>query len=114
MDSRHTPAGGRPEAVPAGTWVEIHDIVLPAGQRAPQVPAETQAVPLELRVKGWLVAPAAVGSEAEIETAVGRRLRGRLETVMPATTHGFGGPVPELAAVGRELRALVRDGSPDL
>jgi len=94
--------------VAPGTWVEIHRIVLPAGERAAQVPEDTQRVPLELRVKGFLLAPAAVGDEAEIETPAGRRLRGTLVEVNPPYTHGFGAPVPELVTIGSEVRALLR------
>lgn len=93
------------EIVPRGTWVELHRILLVAGERAPQVPEETQRVPLEMRVKGVLAHDAALGEEAEIVTPAGRRLRGTLSQVNPAYTHGFGPPVPELRAVGEELRA---------
>ena len=55
-----------------GTWVEIHSIVLPAGERAPQVPDDTRRLPLEMRVKGCLVAPAALGGQAEILTPAER------------------------------------------
>lgn len=96
-----------PEPVARGTWVEIHRVVLPAGQRAPQVPEDTQRVPLEMRVKGFLVEDARIGDEAEIETAAGRRLRGTLSDASPAYRHGFGPPVPELVGVGAEARALL-------
>lgn len=96
------------DTVMPGTWVELHRIVLPAGERAEQIPEDTQRVPLELRVKGFLAAPAAVGDEAEIETPAGRRLRGILLEVNPRYTHGFGAPVPELVTIGREVRALLR------
>ena len=39
---------------------------LEAGERAPQAPEDRQGVPLERRVKGFLLTPAAIG-EAEIE-----------------------------------------------
>jgi len=91
-----------------GTWVEIHTIVLDASERAPQVPEDTRRVPLEMRVKGFLAAPAAIGDDAEIETLSGRRLHGRLADVNPAYTHGFGAPIPELSSVGCEVRALLR------
>ena len=97
------------EPIAKGTWVEIHDIVLEAGERAPQVPDDTQRVPLETRVKGFLSAPAAVGEEAEIETLSGRRLHGRLVEVNPPYTHSFGAPVPEISPIGCEVRALLRD-----
>src|SRR5512139_3447867 len=96
------------ERIAAGTWVEVHRIVLAAGERAPQIPADTQAVPLEMRVKGFLVEPAALGQEAEIQTAAGRRLRGTLTAINPAYTHGFGPPIPELSTIGPEVRAILR------
>ncbi len=95
------------ERLAEGTWVELHCRLLPPGKRAPQVPEETQRVPLEMRVKGVLVRDAALGEEAEVETAAGRRLRGTLVDGSPAYTHGFGPPVPELREAGEELRGLL-------
>jgi len=103
-------AGGRVER---GTWVELHRLVLAPGERAPQVPEETQRVALELRVKGFLVHDAVPGEAAEVLTAAGRRLGGTLERVLPAYEHGFGPPVPELLAVGAELRAMLRGEEPE-
>jgi hypothetical protein len=97
-----------PERVDTGSWVEIHSIVLAAGERAPQVPADTRAVPLEMRVKGFLAAPAAIGERASVVTAAGRSLTGTLVEVNPAYSHGFGPPVPELSSIGAEVRALLR------
>jgi hypothetical protein len=96
------------ELIGKGTWVEIHRIVLPAGERAPQVPDDTRQLPLEMRVKGYLVAPASPGEQAEIVTPVGRRLRGVIREINPAYTHGFGAPIAELSGIGREVRALLR------
>ena len=98
------------KVVAKGTLVQIYGIVLPAGERAPQVPDDTRQVPLELRVKGRLVASARLGDEAEIITAAGRRLRGVVEAVNPAYSHGFGAPIAELSAIGREARALLQEG----
>lgn len=92
-----------------GTWVEIHGVVLPSGERAPQVPTDTQSVPLEMRVKGFLVASATLGDEAEIMTPAGRRLCGTLTESNPAYTHGFGPPIPELGVIGGEVRAMLRN-----
>jgi hypothetical protein len=97
------------ELIEKRTWVEIYSVVLPANERAPQVPEDTQRVALEMRVKGFLLAPASIGEDAEIETLSGRHLRGRLAEVNPAYTHSFGSPVPELSSIGREVRALLRD-----
>jgi hypothetical protein len=97
------------DMIEKGSWVEIHDVVLEAGERAPQVPQDTQRVPLQMRVRGFLSAPAAIGEEAGIETLSGRLLRGKLAEVNPAYTHSFGAPIPELSTIGREVRALLRD-----
>ena len=96
------------ECIEKGTWVEIHKVVLKASERAPQVPEDTRRVPLEMRVKGFLLTPAAIGEDAEIETPSGRQLRGKLTEVNPAYTHSFGAPIPELSSIGREMRALLR------
>lgn len=97
------------ERVMQGAWVEIHSCVLLAGERAPQVPEDTQRVPLEMRVKGFLALPARQGETAEIVTATGRRLQGTLAEVNPAYTHGFGAPLPELSTIGGEVRAMLRE-----
>lgn len=96
------------DLVATGTWVEIHRIMLPAGERAPQVPEDTARVPLEMRVKGFLAEPAAIGAQAEIITAAGRRQHGTLVEINPPYTHGFGSPVPELITIGSEVRAILR------
>jgi hypothetical protein len=96
------------DRIPPGTWVEIHRVVLHPGERAPNVPEDTRAVPLEMRVKGRLSAPAVVGEEVEVVTAAGRRRRGTLREANPAYTHGFGPPIPELSAIGEEVRSILR------
>jgi hypothetical protein len=102
------------ERIAPGTWVEIHRIVLHPGERASQIPDDTKAVPLEMRVKGFLAAAADLGAEAEILTPAGRRLRGMLTAVGPPYTHGFGPPIPELSTIGQEVRAILfRRRNPD-
>lgn len=90
------------------TWVEVHRIVLAPGERAPQVPAETQQVPLEMRVKGFVLRDAALGEEVEILTPAGRVLTGTLTAINPAYTHLYGPPIPALLPVGGEVRAILR------
>ncbi len=97
-----------PERATQHTWVDIHCIVLTPGERAPQVPAETQGVPLAMQVKGFLVHDACVGDEVTIITPAGRTLRGMLSTINPAYTHSYGPPIPELSTIGEEVRALLR------
>lgn len=93
-----------------GTWVEIHCVVLSVGERAPQVPEDTRRCALEMRVKGFLVAPALLQEEAEIITPAGRRLRGVVREINPEYSHGFGAPLAELSAIGQEVRTLLREG----
>ena len=92
-----------------GAWVEIYSCVLQTCERAPRIPEDTRRVPLEMRVKGFLIAPAAPGEAAEIVTLAGRRLQGTLTEVNPAYTHGFGAPLPELSTIGGEVRAMLRE-----
>ena len=96
--------------VDKGIWVEIRRAVLAPGERAPQVPEDTQQVPFEMRAKGFLVEPAGLGEEAQIVTVAGRRLRGILAEVNPAYVHGFGPPIRALLTIGGEVRALLRSG----
>lgn len=97
------------EPAAKGSWVEIHCIALPAGARAPQVPDDTKQVPLEMRVKGFLVESANMGEDAEIITTTGRRLHGILIEINPAYSHGFGVPIAELSVIGGEVRAILRE-----
>lgn len=90
-----------------GDYVEIHSVILSPGERAPQVPEDTQKVPLELRVKGFLDRDACLGDEVTITTVLGRKVAGRLLAVNPAYPHNFGKPVPELLHVGEELWRLL-------
>ncbi|HEY7494076.1 MAG TPA: 2-amino-4-oxopentanoate thiolase subunit OrtA [Candidatus Tectomicrobia bacterium] len=90
------------------TWVEVHRMVLAPGERAPQVPTETQRVPLEMRVKGFLTHAARLGEEAEILTPAGRTLTGILTAINPAYTHLYGAPIPELLPIGGEVRAFLQ------
>jgi len=94
--------------VAQGTWVEIRRVVLSPGERAPQAPEDTRRVALEMRAKGFLLAPAAIGTEVEVVTPADRRLRGTLSEANPAYTHGFGPPIPELSSIGAEVRAILR------
>lgn len=92
-----------------GAWVEVQRIVLSPEQRAPQIPEDTRRLPLEMRVKGFLIKSAVLGEEVEIRTPSGRHLRGTLVEVNPAYSHGFGPPIPELSTIGEEARKLLRE-----
>jgi hypothetical protein len=97
------------EQIAKGTLVEIRRTLLAPGHRAPQVPADTSRHPLEMRVKGFLAAPAVLGQDAEIITSAGRRLRGTITEINPAYTHGFGPPIPELSTIGGEVRTILNE-----
>ena len=93
-----------------GAWVRIHRILLTPGERAPQVPEDTRQVPLEMWVKGWLLADAEPGETVEIETAAGRREQGTLLQENHAYGHSFGDFIPELPAIDRQVREIVFGG----
>ena len=90
-----------------GSWVEIHQVILKSGERAPQVPEDTSRVPLEMKVKGFLSHDSRLGDEVEIRTPGGHRHTGRLIAVNPEYTHNFGRPVEELMAIGPEIKAIL-------
>ncbi|HMM20169.1 MAG TPA: 2-amino-4-oxopentanoate thiolase subunit OrtA [Selenomonadales bacterium] len=91
-----------------GDWVQVYSVILPVGERAPQVPAETRQVPLEMRVRGFLVEEKAdLGETVRIRTAVGRVLAGKLVAVNPDYGIDYGQPVPELLTIGQELRQIL-------
>jgi len=93
-----------------GDWVQIHQVVFSPGERSQNIPEETKKVPLELRVKGWLVLPeASIGEQAVIKTPAGRELEGKLVAINPPFAHGFGEPVQELLEIGPELRKLLAE-----
>lgn len=95
------------EPIAAGSWVELHRIVLTSEERAAHLPEDTRQLPLEMRVKGFLINAAVLGEEAQITTVTGRQLHGILAEANPAYTHTFGPPIPELATIGAEARAIL-------
>lgn len=84
------------EKLKAGEWVQIHKIIIEAGDRAPQVPEDTAKVPLEMWVKGYLMEDAEIGDTTTIETVTGRRVQGKLVQAQPVFNHDFGDFVPEI------------------
>ncbi|MDQ3937334.1 MAG: 2-amino-4-oxopentanoate thiolase subunit OrtA [Chloroflexota bacterium] len=96
--------------VPSGSWVEIEQVVLRAGQRAPNVPADTAAVDFVARIRGFLLADASMGADATIRTLAGREVGGRLTAVNPRNTADFGNPVPELLQLGLAARRALEAG----
>lgn len=97
------------ERAAKNTWVEIGGVVLQKGERAPNLPDDTKQVPLEMRVKGFLLEDAEKGAKAEIITLSGRTVRGTLTEINPVYTHMFGRPIPELSPIAGEIRAILRE-----
>jgi len=93
-----------------GEWVRIHKIILSPSERAPQVPDDTKAVPLEMWDKGFLLADSELGDQVEIETVTGRRETGTLIEVNPYYDHDYGKFVPELLAIDKQVRGIVFGG----
>ncbi|MBR5537022.1 MAG: 2-amino-4-ketopentanoate thiolase [Clostridia bacterium] len=93
-----------------GDWVQISNVVLPVGSRAPQVPEDTANCDLLMWVKGFIQQDAQVGDTVEIITAVGRRETGKLVDVNPNYIHTYGTFVPELVQIQRQLREVLYGG----
>ncbi len=88
-----------------GDHVRIRQTILRPEERAPNLPPETRATPLQLWVNGRLVsAPAELGDTVWIETAIGRRMEGELVDLHPRYAHDFGDPQPELLEAARRMR----------
>ena len=103
-----SPATDAPK-VPAGSWVEISQVVLRAGERAPNVPQDTADTDFVARVRGFLNEPASLGETVTVRTLVGRDVVGRLSTVNPRNPADFGDPVPELLALGVAARRALEE-----
>lgn len=101
------------QRLPAGSWVEVHQLVLHPEERAPGLPADTAACAYEAWICGFLTEPAAPGESATVETPAGRRVTGALSAVNPGHAHSFGPTHPALAAVGPTLRRLLAEPGPD-
>ncbi len=93
-----------------GEWVRIHKIILKAEERTGKLPADTQACPLEMWTKGYLLADAEIGDEVEIESVNGRHETGTLIEVNPYYEHDYGKCVPELLAIDKQVRGILYGG----
>lgn len=94
----------------AGDWVQIENIILVTGERAPQVPAETAAVPMVMKAKGFLINDTAkLADEVRVMTLAEREIAGRLIAIMPRYNHDYGLPQPELLHIGMDLRRILRE-----
>nr|WP_273039763.1 2-amino-4-oxopentanoate thiolase subunit OrtA [Tepidanaerobacter syntrophicus] len=90
-----------------GEWVQIHKTILKPEDRSPNLPEDTKREPLEMWQKGFLTQNAHIGEIVEIETIIGRRVKGKLVKINPPYSHNFGKPIPELLSIGKELRDIL-------
>ena len=94
-----------------GDWVQIFKIVLQPNDRAPGLPAETAAVPLTMKVKGFLKNNSArLGDAVMIETITGRVTEGEMIAVNPVYDINYGAPQQDLLQVGIEARLALKGG----
>lgn len=92
-------------------WVNIHVVVLKPEERAlAALPEDTQKVPLEMWVKGYLQNDAELGDTVTVITRTGREATGTLIEVNPCYTHSFGDYVPELQQAGDIARRILFGG----
>lgn len=90
-----------------GEWVQILQVVLEPGQRAPQLPKDTSQVPLIRLVKGFLVNDAKLGDNVNIKTVIGRTMTGKLVAVNPGYHHSFGAPQKRFMQISNNLRRIL-------
>ena len=61
-----------------GDWVQIYNVLLEPSERAAQIPEDTKRVPFEMRVNGFVLNNAQIGSIVSVKTLAGRIVEGKL------------------------------------
>ncbi|WP_315116050.1 2-amino-4-oxopentanoate thiolase subunit OrtA [uncultured Clostridium sp.] len=92
-----------------GTWVEIEEIVLTPEDRSQSIPEETRIISLKCWTRGNCLSDCEVGSEVQVETIVGRIVKGEVVEVEPGYYHSFGRYVKEVEYIGKQARKLIED-----
>jgi hypothetical protein len=92
------------------TWVQIHKIVLKPEERPVTLPEETRKVPLELWVKGFLLAEANLNDVVTVRTVTGRLETGTLIQAHPCYLHNYGAFVPEILDIDRIVKEAFMRG----
>ncbi len=91
----------------AGSYVEIHSVVLKEGSRPTNIPKDTQEVPLEMWVKGFMIEDGNIGDCVKIKTVIGREVEGNLVRINPKHHIDYGDCVPELLYITSQLRDIL-------
>lgn len=94
-----------------GDWIEIENVVLKAGHRAPQVPSDTQACDLKQWMKGEALSDAKEGEMVQIRTTTKRIVEGHLVAINPRYIHDYGEFQPELLQIERQLKEILFGGA---
>jgi 2-amino-4-ketopentanoate thiolase alpha subunit len=91
-------------------WTELEWLVLSPEERANGCPPDTRQLPYMARARGMAAHPV-IGTEAEVSTASGRRIRGRVRELEPGYEHTFGHPLPQWVHMKNHIRELVASRS---
>lgn len=95
-------------AAKKGDWVRIHKVVLSAEERGANLPEDTKEVPYEMWDKGFLMNDQAeIGDPVEVETIIGRKIKGRMVAVNHSYDINYGDCVTETLYIGRQLKAML-------
>lgn len=88
-----------------GMWVEIENEVLPAEERAPQIPEDTRQTPLRMWTRGFLIEESALlGETVSVRTLSQRVASGKMVVINPRFCHDFGNTVQELLETGVDIK----------
>ena len=90
-----------------GDWVQVEEVVLKAGERAPQVPEDTHKCDLKMWVKGIGLEDGSSGDIIKIKTVTGRCTEGRLVDINPRYVHDYGEFQPELLKIELQLKDIM-------
>lgn len=94
-----------------GDWVQISSVLLKAEERTARLPEETKKCDLVQWTKGFLQEDhAALGDEVTVVTAVGRCAKGTLVDETPHYTHDFGGFIPEIMTMEKQIKEIMFGG----
>lgn len=93
-----------------GDWVRIYSVVLSPEERQGSLPEDTKKVPFEMWDKGFLINDSAqIGDIVEVETIVGRKIKGELVEVNPNFEINYGSGITETLYIGKQLRKMIGD-----
>lgn len=87
-----------------GDYVEIKIVALKSEERKEDLPLDTKEVPYVGKVRGYLTHDANPYDYVEIETPIGRKVKGELIGLAKEYEHNFGEPIRELVDIGKKIR----------